>query len=431
MFGSANVSGATLATTATKDSLAPGKSRMFVVPLPDTQGALQLTAVVNPSTAFGEISRDNNTSTCNARIKYADIASVNDTLYASGRAVSISPCSPITPKRRAFLCADTIGASQPLRTESYWTPLSDNAISRFTCWYRPALAGSDSLLWIFHRSPVDSMLPSAKRAAAYPSSANLKILRYDSLLVSWRGVSSVTDSAKMRAVIRSRLNGPFALGLLTDNQPPQIQASVDGRSLTFLDYAAKGKPFNLFLTDASGIVPSSVRILLDKNGLDTVLVSRIPMQTDMRQVSCTAYPKKEKTIDSLTVIADDFAGNTAVTTFAYMAGEDLTIKNFSCHPNPFSAKQDNSGNTIQTIRFAFLLTDVAQSASIVIFTIGSRSIWSWQNNSGIIGYQEVPWNGKTSQGYRIANGTYYAKLSVKNASKTATSTICIAKLEGF
>jgi hypothetical protein len=275
------------------------------------------------------------------------------------------------------------------------------------------------------------MLPAAKRAAHYPLSANLKVLQYDSLLYSWRGLSSVADSAKMRASIRSRRSGPFALGLLTDNQPPQIQASVDGRSLTFLDYAAKGKPFNLFLTDASGIVPSSVRILLDKNGLDTVLVSRIPMQTDMRQVSCTAYPKKEKTIDSLTVIADDFAGNTAVTTFAYMAGEDLTIKNFSCHPNPFSAKQDNSGNTIQTIRFAFLLTDVAQSASIVIFTIGSRSIWSWQNNSGIIGYQEVPWNGKTSQGYRIANGTYYAKLSVKNASKTATSTICIAKLEGF
>jgi hypothetical protein len=329
------------------------------------------------------------------------------------------------------LYADTIAASQPLRTESYWTPLSDNSVSRFSCWSRPALATSDSLLWVFRRSTTDSTVVSAKRSSGYPSSANLKILQYDSLLGSWRGNSSVADSAKMHASIRTRYNGPFSLGLLTDNQPPQIQASVDGRSLTFLDYAAKGKPFNLFLSDASGVVPTSVRILLDKRGLDTVLVSRIPVQADMRQISCTAYPKKESAIDSLTVIAQDFAGNTATTTFAYMAGEDLTIKNFSCHPNPFSAKQDNSGNTIQTIRFAFLLTDVAQSASIIVYTIGSRSIWSWQNNSGIIGYQEVPWNGKTSQGYRIANGTYYAKLSVKNASKTATSTICIAKLEGF
>jgi hypothetical protein len=226
-------------------------------------------------------------------------------------------------------------------------------------------------------------------------------------------------------------SGPFALGLLSDNQPPQIQASVDGRNLTFLDYAAKGKPFNLFLSDASGIVPSSVRVLLDKKSLDTALVSHIPVQSDLTQISCTAYPKKESNVDSLTVMAEDFAGNVAATTFAFLPGEDLTIKNFSCHPNPFTAKQDNSGKTIQTIRFAFLLTDVAQSASIVVYTIGSRVAWSWQNNTGIIGYQEVPWDGKTSQGYRIANGTYYAKLSVKNGSKSATSIIRIAKLEGY
>jgi flagellar hook assembly protein FlgD len=114
-----------------------------------------------------------------------------------------------------------------------------------------------------------------------------------------------------------------------------------------------------------------------------------------------------------------------------MPGEDLAIKSFSCHPNPFSAKQDNNGSTIQTIRFAFLLTDVAKEAKIVLYTIANRIVWTWQKTDGTIGYQEVPWNGKTSQGYRIANGTYYAKLTVKNDSKKATSIIRIAKLEGY
>ena len=219
--------------------------------------------------------------------------------------------------------------------------------------------------------------------------------------------------------------------MLSDNQPPSIRVSVNGRDLNFLDYAAKGKPFNLFLSDASGIVPSTVKVLIDRKNLDTALVSRIPVQADMREVSCTAYPKKETNVDSLTVIAEDFAGNPAAATFAYMPGEDLTIKSFSCHPNPFTAKQDNSGKTLQTIRFAFLITDIAQSASIVVYTIGSRAVWKWQRDDGIIGYQEVPWDGKTSQGYRIANGTYYAKLSVSNSSKKASTTIRIAKLEGY
>ena len=87
--------------------------------------------------------------------------------------------------------------------------------------------------------------------------------------------------------------------------------------------------------------------------------------------------------------------------------------------------------TAQTIRFAFLLTDVAKDASIVIYTIANRVVWTWRRTDGVIGYQEVAWDGKTSQGNRIANGTYYAKLIVKNDSKKATSIIRIAKLEGF
>jgi hypothetical protein len=231
--------------------------------------------------------------------------------------------------------------------------------------------------------------------------------------------------------MRTNAGGPFALSQLSDARPPQIRASVDGRDITFLDYAAKGKPFSLFFSDVSGILPSSVKVLLNNRALDTALVSRVTPQPDLREFSVTAYPKKEYAVDSLTVSAQDLAGNAASTVFAYMPGEDLAIKNFSCHPNPFTARQDNTGGTIQTVRFAFLLTDVAQQAKIVIYTIANRVVWSWQKTDGVIGYTEVPWDGKTSKGSRIANGTYYAKLTVANNSKKATSIIMIAKLEGF
>jgi len=63
-----------------------------------------------------------------------------------------------------------------------------------------------------------------------------------------------------RVFIRSIWSGPYALGSLADVKPPDVRTSVNGRELNFLDYAAKGKPFNILLNDASGILPSSIKV---------------------------------------------------------------------------------------------------------------------------------------------------------------------------
>jgi hypothetical protein len=412
-----------------RDSLFPGKTRQLYFSIPDTQGNLTFSCIINPQAAFEEINRDNNTARLQLNLAYADMQDVNDSLHSQKKGVSLAPCVRLGARHRVFLFSDTIAAVQPLRTESRWTPLAGDSIKRFWTGIRPALAQGDSLVWIFRRSAADSA--SLSKEAALSSQAKLCICLYDPAILAWRYVVSNADTGKTTCIMHSRDNGPFALSRLSDTRPPQIRSSVDGREVMFLDYAAKGRPFNLFLSDASGVIPSSVKVVLNKRTLDSGLVSKTALQSDLREFSMTAYPKKEYAVDSLSVSAQDLAGNNATTVFAYMPGEDLAIKTFSCHPNPFTAKQDNNGATVQTIRFAFLLTDVAKEARIVIYTIANRVVWTWQKTNGIIGYQEVPWDGKTSQGQRIANGTYYAKLSVKNDSKKATSIIRIAKLEGF
>jgi hypothetical protein len=206
---------------------------------------------------------------------------------------------------------------------------------------------------------------------------------------------------------------------------------VDGREIVFLDYAAKDKPFNLLLNDPSGIVPASVAVRLNGKSLDAGDMSTVSGSNNYGDVAITAYPRKQRSVDSLAVYAEDFAGNNATAVFAYMPGEDLRIQFLSCHPNPFTAAQDRSGNTAKTIRFAFLLTDIARDVSLTVYTIGGNVVWSWRKSTGIIGYQEVEWNGKTSGGNRIANGTYYAKLVAASEGKKAVKKIRIAKLEGY
>jgi hypothetical protein len=147
-------------------------------------------------------------------------------------------------------------------------------------------------------------------------------------------------------------------------------------------------------------------------------------------MTVTAYPQPERSIDSLTVTAVDLAGNETVQHFAYMPGENLDIKFLSCHPNPFSLRARGVNGPPQQVRFAFLLTDNAADARLAVYTVTGKRIWS-QRLTNVIGYQEVAWDGRDGEGYRIANGTYYAKLTAKSGKKSVKKTIRIAKLEGY
>jgi Peptidase family C25/FlgD Ig-like domain/CARDB len=408
------------------DSLNPGKTRDFNVGIPDIQGTATITATINPGHVFPEISFDNNSKTNVLRVGYRDMKNPSDTLFSPGKGLCIAPAAVLAEKHRVFLFFNPISAVQPLKTESAWVPLRGDSITGFFIGTRPSLSNADSLAWTFFKDTVNLK----KRNVSAPS-GKMSVLLYDSSLYCWRYASGNRDPQAASGVIRSTWPGPYALGTLADMTPPQVRTSVNGRELIFLDYAAKGKPFNILLNDASGILPSSIKVSLNKLNIDSNSISSVKNISDLNNVSVTAYPKKEYAIDSLSVYAEDLAGNGATTVFAYMPGEDLSIKFFECHPNPFSAKQDGHGATLQTIRFAFELTDVASDVSITIYTIGGRIVWKWDKTGGTIGYQEVEWDGKTTSGYRIANGTYYAKLIAVNDSKKVIKNIRIAKLEGY
>jgi hypothetical protein len=407
------------------DSLLPGKTMNFIVGIPDTQGIASITAVINPNRSFPEISFDNNRAAIVFRLGYADLLKPTDSLFSPGKGLCINAPNGFAGKRRVFLFTSHALPVRPLVTESSWAPLMGDSSAQFSLGVRPALSGSDSLAWIF---TVDTVL---SRAAAVSPTGKASVMTFDSSMGAWRFAWGNFGTSQRTLTMHSQLMGPFSVGLLSDVKPPEIRASVNGREIIFLDYAAKGKPFNIHVSDASGIAPSSIRVRLNNSALDSGSVSRSINQTGLGDMTITAYPPKEQSVDSLSVYAQDCAGNGATAVFAYMPGEDLQIKFFSCHPNPFTAAQDARGSTMQTIRFAFLLTDVARDVSITVYAIGGRVIWKWQKSGGTIGYQEVEWDGKTNTGHRIANGTYYAKLIAINDSKKIYKNIRIAKLEGY
>jgi len=413
--------GDTIGTVATHEALAPGARNSFVITLPDTSGTLSFEVVIDPLGDIEEMTKENNRVEGRAVVWYADCAKPTDALRIDSGLVTIVPVDSFASSRRIFVIQDTIAAEMPLATSSVWHARWSGQMVKWYFGVRPALTTSDSLRW-------KCTLPAVTGEDTLQQKAAFMI--YDTTIGRWRCHTGVLLSkAKTTLTMKTVTSAWYSRALLSDNTAPELMLSVYGKTLATLDYTAKDRPFSVMLSDPSSIMPASVKLLLNKKKLDDEDHSKVPESGDLRSVTVSAYPNSERRIDSLVVECSDLAGNRAVRTFAYLPGRDLSIVSFTCHPNPFTARRNGDGS-IAKIRFAFLLTDIASSVSLSIFTVSGKKIRTWSDDE-LIGYQQIEWDGRDHEGYRIANGTYYAKLTVKNERKKDTKIIRIAKLEGF
>jgi hypothetical protein len=314
---------------------------------------------------------------------------------------------------------------KPLETPSAWVEKRGGSGISWTSFSRPQLASKDSLNWQWN-TPTDRELLPADTALK-----KITFMVHDSTIGRWRYYAGhPLKSGGSQSVSMKTVSGEsFSVALLGDARAPDCIASVYGKEISRLDYTAKDRPFTIIVSDPSGVLPQSVELYLNGRRLASTAHSEVPTTGDLRSMNLSAYPEAEHRVDSLQVFCTDLAGNPAKRTFTYLPGADLTIKSFSCHPNPFTARKRPDGS-IAKIRFAFLLTDIAKRATLTIYTVSGKNIISW-NRSELIGYQQIEWDGRDRDGYRLANGTYYAKLTVANDRKKTKKIIRIAKLEGF
>ena len=142
----------TLLYLQTKDSLNAGKTRAFSVALPDSQGLLSITAVLNPGHVFQEISYDNNSKTSVVQIGYKDLKTPADTFYSPGRGLSISPVSTLAVKAPGIpLFRDQSPFPSRLKPNLHGPSLRGDSMMSFYIRRAATLSNTDSLAWTFFR----------------------------------------------------------------------------------------------------------------------------------------------------------------------------------------------------------------------------------------------------------------------------------------
>lgn len=399
-------------------NLQPAHTTLVTFPIPDTFDTLCYACILLSKTR--EYTTNNNRIEGKSIISKKTVRAVTDTLFSDGRGIAVHPLNPLINPVTLFLLKDSLRQKHPLKSRSHWLNLQGDSISSVSIGTRPSLSPGDTLQWLFY--------PSLTSQSESQSGAH-SVFYFDSTIARWHSTGQKVSPAQPVITYNTTGAGVFSAGYTSDLSAPDIHVSVHGRSLDFVDYAAKDKPFSITISDPSELDPSSIMLFHNKRKLSEEKYSQIPFSGDLEHISITADPHKESSRDSLTIRVMDLAGNQADRTFQYLPGKNLSIQFFSCHPNPFTAAR-RQDETITTIRFSYMLTDAANDIQLTIYTVTGHTVKTWKFNN-LIGYQEIPWDGRDRDGYRIANGTYYAKLTVRNRTKKLKKIIKIAKLEGY
>ncbi|MEJ2633813.1 MAG: hypothetical protein P8184_00815, partial [Calditrichia bacterium] len=259
-----------------------------------------------------------------------------------------------------------------------------------------------------------------------------KLYRWDERMQVWLQQDAVLDTSCGCLTARLQETGFYAPFISSDNQPPRIELTVDGRQIRSKSLVSPNPVLNIVFEDESGlnIDRNRIRVMVD----DAVLPQEkifIPDSVQQSKVmGITAYPDLDIGQHSLQIDVKDVNGNESTKNYSLKVDDAFDLKVFGNYPNPFSD---------ETI-FSYYITsrDIIDDLEIRIFTTSGRLIKRIKNDMNTItpgndprrvGYNELIWDGTDEDGNQVANGVYFALVRAKYEGKERQEILKVAKLK--
>ena len=201
---------------------------------------------------------------------------------------------------------------------------------------------------------------------------------------------------------------------ITNEEGPQVNLYLDSKTFADGDYVSTDPLLLAEIEDENGINilgTGGHRILMIVDNNDDLIDVSAGFIYDTN--SCTrgelSWPIQNLVEGShfLQLIVFDNFNNPTVATINFISRNSgkVAIENLLPYPNPMK----NGGH------FTFIITENSE-VKISIYTISGKKIKVIEAGNLISGFNKIHWNGRDSVGDKIANNTYFYKITAKQVS---------------
>jgi hypothetical protein len=334
-----------------------------------------------------------------------------DTLHLDERAACIAASHAV--RERCALRAERRSPAQLCEQPDF----SAGAIPVYALEYSRPEAVEQGVLFGCKIGPAD-VLPGPVQNAA--------IFYYENATRKWVRLPSIREDSLLFAVIRR--SGLYTILWTADSQPPELDAAFDGRPYAAGAFTDRSAVISLHLRDQNGIDigDGKLSLLLDGRALDDASWSLPDSIADGNLIPLMVRTDLLPGRHTLTVTAGDCNGNIAPPQeLTFQVAEAFHLNLLGTYPNPF---------TIRTT-FAYLLSSSAEKLSLKIYTAAGKLIRHFDGSNAedpnplSADYHEITWDGKDEEGFEVANGVYFYRLTARAGDKTEEKTGKIARLQ--
>ncbi|MEM2990825.1 MAG: FlgD immunoglobulin-like domain containing protein, partial [Halobacteria archaeon] len=209
--------------------------------------------------------------------------------------------------------------------------------------------------------------------------------------------------------------GIFSLMLSGDDRPPDIRIDIANQSFADGDVVSSEPKIHAILSDDDGIdnLTRKLGISISMDGGDfepakegDYTIYRDPASNNV-VVNFSPGTLKPATYE-VRFSVYDLNGNMSERSIRFEVRKEFEIAKGSLmnYPNPFERETD----------ITFQLSSVADSATVKIYTVSGRLIRTLEQ-SHVINFVVIHWDGRDEDGKEVANGVYYYKVRLKRKGK--------------
>jgi hypothetical protein len=195
--------------------------------------------------------------------------------------------------------------------------------------------------------------------------------------------------------------------------PFQTVLRVDGTPINDGDAVAPSANLSLLVLSPAPLSPKA-DLALTINGQPQVFDTLAVASDPSRREWVISWQHSDYPVDTYDVRLTTVSSSVSTHTFKVdVGGNALRLQNALAFPNPF---EDDLGTF-----FSFNLTSGTPADVLIrVYTVSGRLIYSTTQPGMQPGYHQIPWDGRDSDGSRLANGIYVYRLVASSPSASTS-----------